>query len=48
MHYDQDNGTLRLDHRDSRFTSGRIGLWTKADSMTAFDDLAIRGVAGGR
>ena len=41
------NGTLYLDHRDSRFTSGRIGLWTKADSITAFDDLMIRGKPGG-
>jgi hypothetical protein len=40
------NGTLSLDHRDSRFKSGRVGLWTKADSITAFDDLAIRGVPG--
>jgi hypothetical protein len=38
---------LYLDHRDSRFPSGRIGLWTKADSVTAFDDLTIRGVTGG-
>jgi len=38
------NGTLHLDHRDARFLSGRIGLWTKADSITAFDDLVIRGV----
>lgn len=38
------NGTRHLDHRDSRFKSGRVGLWTKADSITAFDDLAIRGV----
>jgi len=30
-----------IDHRDSRFASGRIGLWTKADSITAFDDLVI-------
>jgi hypothetical protein len=37
------NGKLHLDHRDSRFTSGRVGLWTKADSITAFDDLTIRG-----
>jgi len=37
------DGTLYLDHRDSRFTSGRVGLWTKADSITAFDDLTIRG-----
>ena len=38
------DGTLRLDYRDSRFRSGRVGLWTKADSVTAFDDLVIRGV----
>lgn len=35
-----------LDHRDSRFKSGRVGLWTKADSVTAFDDLVVRPVAG--
>jgi hypothetical protein len=37
------DGALHLDHRDSRFKSGRIGLWTKADSITAFDDLIVRG-----
>ena len=37
------NGALHLDARDARFTSGRVGLWTKADSITAFDDLVIRG-----
>ena len=41
------NGVLLLDHLDSRFKSGRVGLWTKADSVTAFDDLTIRGVTGG-
>jgi hypothetical protein len=41
------NGTLLLDHLDSRFKAGRVGLWTKADSITAFDDLVIRGVTGG-
>ncbi len=41
------NGQLLLDHRDTRFRSGQVGLWTKADSVTAFDDLLIRGVAGG-
>ena len=41
------NGKMLLDHRDSRFKSGRVGLWTKADSITAFDDLAIRGVKAG-
>ena len=40
------DGTLRLDYHDSRFRSGQVGLWTKADSVTAFDDLVIRGVPG--
>jgi hypothetical protein len=30
-----------IDQRDSRIASGRIGLWMKADSVTAFDDLAV-------
>jgi hypothetical protein len=30
-----------MDHRDSQFTTGRIGLWTNADFITAFDRLAI-------
>ena len=43
------DGALQLDHRDGRFKSGRVGLWTKADSITAFNDLTIRGVtAAGR
>jgi hypothetical protein len=41
------DGAMLLDHRDSRFKSGRVGLWTKADSITAFSDFTIRGVAGG-
>src|SRR2546425_4732610 len=41
------DGALLLDHRDSRFRSGRVGLWTKADSITAFNDLTIYGVIGG-
>ena len=41
------DGKLYLDHRDARFKAGRVGLWTKADSITAFDDLTIRGVTGG-
>ena len=40
------NGALLLDHRDARHRAGQIGLWTKADSITAFDDLVIRGVPG--
>jgi hypothetical protein len=39
------DGKPYLDHHDSRFKSGRVGLWTKADSITAFDDLTIRGVS---
>jgi Domain of Unknown Function (DUF1080) len=38
------DGTLLLDHHDARFKSGRVGLWTKADSVTAFSDLTIRAV----
>jgi 3-keto-disaccharide hydrolase len=36
------DGQLLIDHQDSRFKAGQIGLWTKADSVTAFDDLEIR------
>jgi Domain of Unknown Function (DUF1080) len=35
------NDQQLIDHRDNRFASGRIGLWTKADSITAFDELVI-------
>jgi hypothetical protein len=41
------DGSMLLDHRDSRLKSGRVGLWTKADSITAFNDFTIRGVTGG-
>ena len=37
------DGKLLLDHRDSRFRSGQVGLWTKTDSVTAFDDLEVKG-----
>jgi len=37
------DGALYLDHRDARLAFGGVGLWTKADSITAFDDLVIRG-----
>jgi hypothetical protein len=35
-----------LDRRDGRFKSGRTGLWTKADSVTAFDDLTVTPLSG--
>jgi hypothetical protein len=42
------DGVLLLDYRDKRFSAGRVGLWTKADSITAFDALTIRGVLAGK
>ena len=39
------DGAREIDHRDSRFRAGRIGLWTKADSVTAFGALTVRGDA---
>jgi hypothetical protein len=41
------NGMRYLDYRDARFSAGRVGVWTKADSVTAFDDLTIHGVRAG-
>ncbi len=32
------DGRQVLSARDGRFAKGKIGLWTKADSVTAFDD----------
>src|SRR5262245_13366076 len=37
------NGALLLDERNTRFKVGRVGLWTKADSVTAFDEFTVRG-----
>jgi sorbitol-specific phosphotransferase system component IIA len=35
------NDQSLIDQRDKRYTSGAIGLWTKADSITAFDELTV-------
>src|SRR5215471_12507880 len=35
------NGHALINHRDGRFTAGRVGLWTKTDSITAFDSLVV-------
>jgi hypothetical protein len=35
------NDQALIDRRDGRFKSGSIGLWTKADSITAFDELTV-------
>ena len=38
------NDALLLNHDDNTFTSGWVGLWTKADSVTEFADLEIAGI----
>jgi hypothetical protein len=38
------DGRLVLDAHDGQFKAGRVGLWTKADSVTAFQALRLRGV----
>lgn len=36
------DGRKIIDHRDTTFTeAGLVGLWTKADSVTYFDDLEV-------
>jgi hypothetical protein len=36
------NGATVLEHEDKTFSSGgRVGVWTKADSVTYFDDLSM-------
>jgi hypothetical protein len=37
------DGKLLIDHEDANFAEGYVGLWTKADSVTEFDDLEIAG-----
>lgn len=41
------NGRLLIDHNDATFSEGWVGLWTKADAVTEFDDLAVRGIPSG-
>ncbi len=36
------DGKLYIDHHDNSFSKGYVGLWTKADSVTEFDDLIIK------
>ncbi len=44
--YDQQ---LHLTANDDTFTeAGQIGLWTKADAVTAFDDLTAKKADGGK
>lgn len=37
------DGRLVLEHSDERFAVGSVGLWTKADSVTEFDDFEVLG-----
>jgi hypothetical protein len=38
------DGTQVLDATDDIFKApGRVGLWTKADSVIQFDDLTVQG-----
>lgn len=39
------NGKLLIDHKDATYAEGYVGLWTKADSVTEFDDLEASGTA---
>ena len=37
------DGAKVLDHRDATFAdAGAVGVWTKADSVTYFDDLSVK------
>lgn len=36
------NGALVVEATDYTFKAGQIGLWTKADSVTCFDDVEVR------
>ena len=35
------DGKLYIDHHDSSYQKGYVGLWTKADSVTEFDNLVV-------
>jgi hypothetical protein len=35
------NGQKLIEAHDATYAKGKVGLWTKADSVTAFDNLAI-------
>lgn len=39
------NGTNVLSAKDPTFSKGKVGFWTKADSVTDFDDLEAEAIA---
>jgi Domain of Unknown Function (DUF1080) len=36
------NGALVVETTDTTYKAGRVGLWTKADSVTCFDDVSVK------
>jgi hypothetical protein len=36
------NGQQVVEASDATYKAGRVGLWTKADSVTCFDDLSVK------
>jgi hypothetical protein len=36
------SGQLVVETTNNQFTAGSVGLWTKADSVTCFDDVTVR------
>lgn len=36
--------SLLIDHRDEMYSDGWVGLWTKADAVTEFNDLVVKGI----
>jgi hypothetical protein len=36
------DGKKYLEVKDNTFKAGKIGLWTKADAVTAFDNLRVK------
>ena len=38
------DGKQTIDAHDKTYSTGKVGLWTKADSVIAFDDLMVKGL----
>ncbi len=38
------DGSLMIDHRDDTYSAGWVGLWTKSDAVTEFDDVKVTGI----
>lgn len=36
------NGELVVEATDATYAAGKVGLWTKADSVTCFDDVSVQ------